>query len=86
MLERSFASTDGGAPEPGLSYFMPILHEPVLRQPGGRFRYASEHGLGAGPPVGVCGGTTIDAENLEVSQHLREFDGIVERMRHLGLR
>ncbi|MEM8605825.1 MAG: FAD-dependent oxidoreductase [Myxococcota bacterium] len=86
VLERSFASTDGGAPEPGLSYFMPILHEPVLRQPGGRFRYASEHRLGAGPPVGVCGGTTIDAENLEVSQHLREFDGIVERMRHLGLR
>ena len=65
---------------------MPILHEPVLPEPGGRFRYASEHQLGAGPPVGVLGGTTIDAEDMEVAQHLHEFDGIIERMRHLGIR
>ncbi|MEM7135000.1 MAG: FAD-dependent oxidoreductase [Myxococcota bacterium] len=86
VIQRSFPSAAGEGTQPGLAYFMPILHEPVLREPGGRFRYASEHGLDAGPPVGVLGGTTIDAENLEVAQHLEEFDGIVRRMRHLGLR
>ena len=85
-FDRRPPTADGNQPQSGLSYFMPILHEPVFREPGGRFRYASEHGLDAGPPVGVVGGTTIDAENLEVARHLHEFDGIIERMRHLGLR
>ena len=85
VMGRPFPSSDGEE-RLGLSYFMPILHEPVLPEPGGRFRYASEHQLGAGPPVGVLGGTTIDAEDMEVAQHLHEFDGIIERMRHLGIR
>ena len=70
----------------GLSYFLPILHEPVVREPDGTFRYVSEKAATGPVAAGVVGGTTIDAEDLPLEDHQREFAGLVERFQALGFR
>ncbi|MEM9684886.1 MAG: FAD-dependent oxidoreductase, partial [Pseudomonadota bacterium] len=68
----------------GLSYFLPVLREPVVRASDGRFRYVSEH-TAAGPvAAGVAGGTTIDREDLPLDEHQREFAELRERFGSLG--
>ena len=73
-------------PDTGISYFLPILHEPVVREPDGTFRYVSEEAATGSVAAGVVGGTTIDAEDLPLESHQREFAGLVERFQKLGFR
>ena len=68
----------------GLSYFLPILHEPVVREADGRFRYVSEAAAFGPVAAGVVGGTTIDREDLSLEDHWRELAGVAERLRALG--
>ena len=70
----------------GLSYFLPVLHEPVVREPDGMFRYVSERSSAGPVAAGVVGGTTIDAEDLPIEAHEREFAGLVERFQKMGFR
>lgn len=70
----------------GLSYFLPVLHEPVVREPDGMFRYVSEKASAGPVAAGVVGGTTIDAEDLSIEAHEREFAGLVERFQKMGFR
>lgn len=73
-------------PQAGLSYFLPILHEPVVREPDGKFRYVSEEAAAGPVAAGVVGGTTIDAEDLPLDVHQGEFAGLVKRFQKLGFR
>ena len=68
----------------GLSYFLPVLREPVVRAADGRFRYVSEHAATGPVAAGVAGGTTIDREDLSLDEHQREFAGLRERFGSLG--
>ena len=68
----------------GPSYFLPILHEPVVRDGDGRFRYVSEHAAIGPVAAGVVGGTTIDRENLSFEAHQQELAGVAERIHKLG--
>lgn len=68
----------------GLSYFLPILREPVVREADGRFRYVSERAAMGPVAAGVVGGTTIDREDLSLEDHQRELAGVVDRFRNLG--
>ncbi len=70
----------------GLSYFLPILQEPVVREPDGKFRYVSEKTAVGPVAAGVVGGTTIDAEDLQFDAHQRELEGLVDRFQKLGFR
>jgi len=68
----------------GLSYFLPILREPVVREPDGRFRYVSEEAAIGPVAAGVVGGTTIDREDLSFEEHRQEFAGVTERFQNMG--
>ncbi|WP_421726138.1 FAD-dependent oxidoreductase [Bauldia sp.] len=68
----------------GLSYFLPILKEPVVPEADGRFRYISERAANGPVTAGVVGGTTIDREDLSLEAHQREFAGVVDRFHSLG--
>lgn len=70
--------------ETGLSYLLPVLREPVVRDADGRFRYVSEHAAAGPVAAGVAGGTTIDREDLSVEEHCREFAALVDRFGSLG--
>lgn len=87
LLEQEFppaltAEKSGKA----ISYFMPVLHEPVYREAGGRFHYHSNPRLDQLGAVGCCGGISIDRQDLSLGEHEQEFDNVVSRMRHLGFR
>lgn len=87
LIEGQYPETpDSSKTYPGLSYFMPILHESLAAASGGRFRYVSEPDTRATVTAGVAGGTTIDQESLDLAENRKEFDRIIQRLAYLGFR
>ena len=87
LIEQEFPIDENSADTySGLSYFMPMLHETLVRDANGKFRYASENTAEGDIYAGVAGGTTIEQEDLSLKSTREEFDRLVQRLYFLGFR